>query len=125
MLYITWVFKILNQSQFNQKFQSGTPRSSTIISEQLDEQIRLSMYGVESPITKLQTATGTKDPIAQYWIDILLSKARELKAARPDRSCDDIATELREWFNEQPGDKKNPLLSVLGKLLPKMTACKQ
>jgi hypothetical protein len=75
------------------------------------------MYGVESRITKFQTATGTKDPIAQYWIDILLSKARELKAAHLHRSSDDIATELKKWFEEQPGDKKNPLLSVLGKLL--------
>jgi hypothetical protein len=88
-----------------------------MINQQLDEQISLSMYGVERTISQLQTAIATKDPIAQYWIDILLSKARELKAAQPDRSSDDIARELRKWFEEQPGDKKNPLLSVLGILI--------
>jgi hypothetical protein len=85
-----------------------------MISQQLDEQIRLSMYGVEKHITQLQTATGTKDSIAQYWINILLTKARELKTANPNRSSEDVATELREWFEKQPGDKKNPLLAVQG-----------
>jgi hypothetical protein len=85
-----------------------------MISQQLDEQIRLSMYGIEKPITQLQTSTGTKDPIAQYWINILLTKARQLKAANTNRSSEDIAMELRTWFDEQPGDKKNPLLSVHG-----------
>jgi hypothetical protein len=95
--------------------QPGTPRSAEMINQQLDEQIQLSLYGVEKPITQLQTATGTKDAIAQYWINILISKARQLKAANPNRSSEDIATELRAWFDKQPGDKKNPLLSVLGK----------
>jgi hypothetical protein len=45
-------------------------------------------------------------------MDILLSKAWELKATHPHCSSDDIATELKQWFKEQSGDKKNPLLSV-------------
>jgi hypothetical protein len=94
--------------------QPGPPRSVDMISQQLDEQIQLSMLGVERPISLLQTATGTKDPIVQYWINILLLKAQQLKAASPDRSGQDIAMELHVWFDEQPGDKKNPLLSVLG-----------
>jgi hypothetical protein len=62
----------------------------------------------------MQTETGTKDPIAQYWINILLSKACQMRSNQPNRSSKQIAEYLRKWFDEQPGDKKNPLLSVLG-----------
>lgn len=72
------------------------------------------MYGVSKPIESLQTATGTKDKIAQHWIDILLAKAREMKQASPGRSNEEIATELGKWLKAQPGDKINPLLLVEG-----------
>jgi len=62
----------------------------------------------------MQTATGTKDKIAQYWIDILLQKSREMKSAHPGRGAEFIADELREWLKAQPGDKINPLLSIEG-----------
>lgn len=73
------------------------------------------MLGVQKDVSDLQTATGTKDKIAQYWIDILISKARQMKSDNPGRSAESIAQELRTWFDAQPGDKINPLLSVLGK----------
>lgn len=72
------------------------------------------MYGVEAPITKLQTATGVKDKVAQYWIEILLKKARVMKADNPGRTAEDIAKELETWLLEQPGDKVNPLLDISG-----------
>ena len=62
---------------------------------------------------KLQTATGAKDKIAQHWIDILLVKARKMKAENPGNSIDEIAKELREWHEVQPGDKMNPLLLLV------------
>lgn len=64
----------------------------------------------------MQTATGTKDKVAQYWIECLLTKAREMKSAEPGRSPEAIADELRRWLVLQPGDKINPLLSVAGQL---------
>jgi hypothetical protein len=70
------------------------------------------MHGVEAPILKLQTATGVKDKVAQYWIDILLAKARQMKADKPGRSGDAIAEELQQWLDDQPGDKVNPLLAI-------------
>lgn len=68
------------------------------------------MYGVAKPIEQQQTVTGTKDKIASYWIEILLDKARQMKADSPSRSADNIAEELAGWFKEQPGEKINPLL---------------
>ncbi|KAJ7862550.1 hypothetical protein B0H13DRAFT_1900035 [Mycena leptocephala] len=66
------------------------------------------MYGVEAPILKLQTATSVKDKVAQYWINILLEKARQMKAS------DSVAEDLQKWLDEQPGDKVNPLLDIAG-----------
>jgi hypothetical protein len=74
------------------------------------------MYGVEAPISKLQTATGVKDKVAQYWIDILLEKARQMKADNPGHSPASIADDLQKWLDEQPGDKVNPLLDIAGTL---------
>jgi hypothetical protein len=82
----------------------------------LEEQLRLAMHGVEAPILKLQTKTGVKDKVAQYWIDILLEKARKIKGDSPEHNIESIAEELQVWLNEQPGDKVNPLLDIAGEL---------
>jgi hypothetical protein len=82
--------------------------------ENLEAQIRLTTYGVEKPIADMQTATGTKDKVAQYWIDILIKKACEMKSQQPGQSSEAIAEELQWWLILQPGDKVNPLLSVAG-----------
>ncbi|KAJ6600335.1 hypothetical protein DFH09DRAFT_1497797 [Mycena vulgaris] len=92
----------------------GIARSAAETKKTLEDQIDLAMYGVESPIKKLQTATGVKDKVAQYWIEILLEKARKMKADDPSKSVDDIAEELRIWLAAQPGDKLNPLLDIAG-----------
>jgi hypothetical protein len=75
----------------------------------------MAMRGFSTPIENLQTATGTKDKIAQHWIEILLKKARQMKADDPSHSTDEIAAELAQWFKEQPGDKVNPLLLLESK----------
>jgi hypothetical protein len=75
---------------------------------------RLELHEVQKPISDRQTATGTKDKVAQYWIDILLQKAREMKNAQPGRTGESIANELKQWFALQPGDKINLLLSIAG-----------
>jgi hypothetical protein len=80
----------------------------------LEKQLELATHGVEKPILDLQTATGTKDKVAQYWIEILLKKAREMKSAQPGRSTEAIAEELQRWLILQPGEKINPLLSITG-----------
>ncbi|KAJ6608328.1 hypothetical protein B0H10DRAFT_2303295 [Mycena sp. CBHHK59/15] len=93
---------------------AGLPRFAADTKRTLEEQIKLAMYGVEAPISKLQTATGVKDKVAQYWINILLEKARQMKADNPGRTADSIAEELKTWLDQQPGDKVNPLLDIAG-----------
>lgn len=82
--------------------------------QQLQDQISLAMYGVEQPVADMQTATGIKDKIAQHWINILIVRSREMKSSQPGRAIEDIVLELRAWYESQPGDKINPLLSVSG-----------
>ncbi|TRM61676.1 hypothetical protein BD626DRAFT_375148, partial [Schizophyllum amplum] len=90
----------------------GVARSACEIKNELEKQLEAAMSGVAARVTDLQTATGTKDKVTQYWIDILLAKARALKKDR--RSQDEITSTLRHWLAETPGDKMNPLLSIAG-----------
>ncbi|KAJ6607200.1 hypothetical protein B0H10DRAFT_1956459 [Mycena sp. CBHHK59/15] len=80
----------------------------------LQKQLQLAMRGDPKGVEKLQRATGTKDKIAQYWIELLVRKFQELKAEGPRRTVDQIASEVLKWFSEQPGDKMNPLLDIAG-----------
>jgi len=79
------------------------------------------MHGFAAPIEALQTATGTKDKIVQYWIDILIDKACQLKSDNSGRSRDDIAEELGQWFKDQWSGGNSvkscfPLYSVQGRM---------
>ena len=79
------------------------------------QQLDAATYGVESTVTDMQSATGTKDKVAEYWIEILLQKARDMKEKNRQRSAQSISEELQGWLAQQPGDKINPLLEVPGK----------
>jgi hypothetical protein len=83
----------------------------------LEEMLEMALWpGGKGMIEELQTATGTKDKIAQYWIDLLLSRAKKARSDDPTRLPDNIADELRTWLHAQPGSKLNPLLDLIGKL---------
>ncbi|KAJ7193158.1 hypothetical protein GGX14DRAFT_537656 [Mycena pura] len=92
----------------------GIARTAAKTKQTLLEQLDLAMYGVKAPIERLQTATGVKDKVAQYWIDILLKRANEMKSEQPGKSNEEVADAMRAWFAEQPGDKVNPLLDISG-----------
>jgi hypothetical protein len=68
-------------------------------------------------VKTMQTDTGTKDKVAQHWIDIVSKKASEMHKATPSLSAESIAANLRTWLFNQPGDKFNPLLSFPGKIM--------
>ncbi|KAJ7229581.1 hypothetical protein B0H12DRAFT_1029956 [Mycena haematopus] len=93
---------------------AGALRSAEQIRENLQRQFRLAMRGDSKGVENLQRATGTKDKIAQHWIELLVSKFRELKAADGRQTVDAIASDVLQWFSEQPGDKMNPLLDIVG-----------
>ncbi|KAJ7108898.1 hypothetical protein C8R43DRAFT_1139825 [Mycena crocata] len=92
--------------------QAGQPHSVQEIRSCVLSQLRLATYGVAAPVIALQTATGTKDKIAQHWIDILIPKAREMHTETPSRSVDDISNALLAWLNEQTDQPYNPLLDL-------------
>lgn len=72
----------------------------------------MATYGVASHVEDLQTLTGTKDKIAQYWIEILIPKAREMQAVIPRRKHKDISEELLTWLATQTSQPYNALLDV-------------
>ncbi|KAJ7099940.1 hypothetical protein B0H15DRAFT_771035 [Mycena belliarum] len=90
----------------------GRPRNVEDIRNCVLEQISLATYGVAARVEELQTATGTKDKIAQHWINILIEKAREMHSAEPGRSVHDISNELLGWLRDQTDQPYNPLLDL-------------
>ncbi|KAJ7835607.1 hypothetical protein B0H13DRAFT_2108073 [Mycena leptocephala] len=93
---------------------SGALRNVAEIRENLQKQLQLAMRGDSKGVENLQRATGTKDKIAQYWIEQLIAKFRELKAEGRGRTVDALVADVLRWFSEQPGDKMNPLLDIAG-----------
>ncbi|KAF9065870.1 hypothetical protein BDP27DRAFT_1384442 [Rhodocollybia butyracea] len=89
-------------------------RSCSEIKEELNNQLKTAMAGVEAAVTKRQTTSGVKDKITEYWISQLLAKARKIKEESPRRTVDSIMEELTEWLKMQPGMKMNPLLDIAG-----------
>ncbi|KAJ4492105.1 hypothetical protein C8J55DRAFT_533997 [Lentinula edodes] len=90
----------------------GIAWSAAQTREQLTLQLKAATLGVKSEITQMQCATGTKDKVAQYWIDILLEKSIKMKKDNPNMPADEITATLETWLDNQPGDKINPLLDI-------------
>ncbi|KAJ7937998.1 hypothetical protein B0H13DRAFT_2302086 [Mycena leptocephala] len=55
---------------------------------------------------------GTKDKIAQHWIDILIQTAHETRAASPGRNIDEISNEFLIWLSKETNEPYNPLLDL-------------
>ncbi|KAJ7765113.1 hypothetical protein B0H14DRAFT_3510260 [Mycena olivaceomarginata] len=99
---------------FHECHLTGVAWNAREIRETLEEQLRLSMLGDAKAVEDNQRNSGTKDKVTQYWIEKLVSKAKAMKSDHPRRKADEIASELKTWFDEQPGDKMNPLLDMVG-----------
>ena len=97
--------------------QCGIARSAEETRNRLNDQLKAATMGVKSVITEMQRGTGTKDKVAQYWIDILLEKSQRMKRDDPSLTAEAITRDLMAWLQEQPGDKINPLLDIAGKNL--------
>ncbi|EJD42815.1 hypothetical protein AURDEDRAFT_67175 [Auricularia subglabra TFB-10046 SS5] len=78
------------------------------------QQFKVACDGFATNIKEEQTESGVKDRIAEYWIQQLLDRAKELKAGDRSRSKESIADELLKWLYDQPGDKWNVLLDWIG-----------
>jgi peptide subunit release factor RF-3 len=77
--------------------KAGIPRTKEKILAELEKQVKLACSGVLKPIKDSQTQTGVKDMYTQHWIDHLLARFKEMKTNEPDRSNQDIQTELIQW----------------------------
>lgn len=84
--------------------------------EQIQIQLDTAAEGVKKSVADLQTATGVKDKVAQFWIDKILAMFSAKKKENPQRSSEDIANELHDWLHDQPGNKMNSLLDIAGEL---------
>ncbi|KAJ7444944.1 hypothetical protein FB451DRAFT_1434147 [Mycena latifolia] len=93
-------------------YETGQPRNVQEIRDCVLTQIGLATSGVAARVEALQTASGTKDKIAQHWIDILIQKARDMQTETPGRSHDEISTELLMWLSTQTDQPYNPLLDL-------------
>ncbi|KAJ7048695.1 hypothetical protein C8F01DRAFT_1003912 [Mycena amicta] len=89
-------------------------RSASQIRERLEEQLRLATRGDAKTIKQLQTATGTKDKLTQYWIEQALAQVSKIRDEDPNCPIDEISTRVQKWLEEQLGDKMNPLLDIPG-----------
>ncbi|KAG8730694.1 hypothetical protein FRC10_002414 [Ceratobasidium sp. 414] len=74
--------------------------------------------GVEDHVTKLQTASGVKDPTAQSVIIELIRRGRELRKSlkEPGRRVEDDVTIRNqvEWLQTQPAEPFNVLFQIHG-----------
>ncbi|KAJ7351946.1 hypothetical protein DFH08DRAFT_913107 [Mycena albidolilacea] len=100
--------------QYHACHLTGVARNAQEIHESLKGQLRLAMLGDPKPVEEHQQKSGTKNKVTQYWVETLISKAKAMKADNPRRSGTNIASELKTWLDEQPGDKMNPLLDIVG-----------
>ncbi|THU77701.1 hypothetical protein K435DRAFT_701826 [Dendrothele bispora CBS 962.96] len=103
-----------SEDGYHALFSTGAIRSAVETRETLERQLRAAMTGVHARVKEIQTETGTKDKVTDYWIDILMQRANETLANDPRKSRDDLVNELTEWLDSQPGDKMNPLLDIAG-----------
>ncbi|KAE9393245.1 hypothetical protein BT96DRAFT_959108 [Gymnopus androsaceus JB14] len=95
-------------------FCCGIARSAEETRNRLKDQLKAATMGIKSVVTEMQRGTGTKDKVAQYWIDILLDKSQHMKRNNPSLTAEEITAELLAWLEQQPGDKINPLLDIAG-----------
>ncbi|KAJ3859493.1 hypothetical protein EV359DRAFT_68107 [Lentinula novae-zelandiae] len=105
-----------NSNLLCRKCNLGVACSAAQTRERLASQLKAATLGVKSDVIEMQRKTGTKDKVAQYWINILLEKLNKMKKESPDLSADEITTILEAWLDEQPGDKINPLLDIAVRL---------
>ncbi|KAJ7222267.1 hypothetical protein GGX14DRAFT_532238 [Mycena pura] len=94
--------------------ESGIARTADDIRSELNHQLSLATKGSAAAVEKRQTETGIKDKLTQYWIECVLARVSILKTENPGKSAVEIAAEAQRWFDEQPGDKMNPLLDIAG-----------
>ena len=68
--------------------------------------------GKKGPVAILQTATGVKDPHAQFWIDDIIDRAVKESKTRP---VEEVEKTMRAWVNEHESKLINSHLTLRGR----------
>ncbi|KAF8140706.1 hypothetical protein K438DRAFT_1531072, partial [Mycena galopus ATCC 62051] len=95
-------------------FEPGEPRTKENTLTELKNQIELACGGVAKRVQELQTQTGVKDVYTQYWIDIILARAAQMRREDADISDADIKNELIEWTRDNGEKLFSPFLTLKG-----------
>lgn len=83
---------------------------------ELEKQVKLACAGVVRPVKDSQTQMGVKDVYTQHWIDLLLSRFKEIKKDEPDRADDDIERELVQWALDNRDNIYSAFLTMKGEI---------
>ncbi|OBZ74735.1 hypothetical protein A0H81_05600, partial [Grifola frondosa] len=96
---------------------AGISRTKVNVLNELQTQVALACRGVTQPIKDCQTATGMKDAYTQFWIEDLISRAREMRRTQPSQSVQEIQQELMSWVKDNDAQIYNPFLTLQGLLI--------
>jgi len=77
----------------------------------------LACRGKKTPVATLQTATGVKDPHAQFWIDDIIKRATKALETQP---LDEVEKSLRVWVVEHENEIINSHLTLRGQCAMKL-----
>ena len=91
--------------------QPGKLRSAPNIINSIKEQLYVACRGKKTPVAALQTATGVKDPHAQFWIDDIIDCAAKESKTQP---ADRVEKTLRTWVDEHDHEIINGHLTLRG-----------
>ncbi|EJD45114.1 hypothetical protein AURDEDRAFT_64644 [Auricularia subglabra TFB-10046 SS5] len=81
----------------------------------IEKQLKTACAGKPTHVSELQKESGSKDSIAQYWIELLLKRAQELRNDKTRRWTEAQITEhLTSWLEAQSGERYHPLLDWIG-----------
>ncbi|KAJ6528825.1 hypothetical protein B0H19DRAFT_1214565 [Mycena capillaripes] len=88
------------------------PKEHTLT--ELKKQVELACGGVSKRVQELQTQTGVKDVYTQYWIELILVRAAEMRRQDPDASEAAIKSELIQWTRDNEEKFYSPFLTLKG-----------
>ncbi|KAI0692829.1 hypothetical protein BC835DRAFT_1276958 [Cytidiella melzeri] len=90
-------------------YEEGKARSAGETVEEIISQLVAATHGNEQHIETMQTTSGIKDPIAQFWIQQLIQKARKARQAVKNEIINKIEKDLIKWLTEQPPHRYSTL----------------
>ncbi|KAJ6619148.1 hypothetical protein B0H10DRAFT_1744510, partial [Mycena sp. CBHHK59/15] len=95
-------------------FEPGEPRTKEHTLTELKKQVELACGAVSKRVQELQTQTGVKDVYTQYWIEVILARAAEMRRQDPDASEAAIKSELIQWMRDNEEKLYSPFLTLTG-----------